>query len=1166
MKHPTVFVVILAFIAGPAFDVSSARGAEPAFPGYAKLRAEAEKLWPGRPRGRGAALILVPPGSALKPAAEKLAVYRNASILEWSPRAPEDSLRTLIEKNARYVTLFVEPEDMDVNLVRRFVVLSTLIDEDPFCDFAFGFVTASSPDKAIAFVERIIEADGKGVDPSALSFCTSNISRKYPGSSFIEGMRGDAIYVSLGNMAFAKKSLNELQEPGFIHIGGCGDPEGVWMFADKRNLDRSKHWPYDPARVGEDPDGEMPRLLASDFAKLKLKNPVVWTHVCHIGSVSRVFVEGDIVSTFGRCEKVEAYTIPKGRSVALALIEAGVSAYIAPLGPNFGAQSDIEQAAASELGLPLGDVMRRAYHDVVMDTGGHPEQIGVYVEGKPAMWDPDGFTNYNSPHNRALYGDPQFKPFGAFRSPATVKVVAEVAEDRAVLRFELASSGYLGRTWYGNRGRSNKGRGRIYEVVELPEAPKALTVGEVTALDGSGEPFEITSKTVLLEEIDSKTYLHIQLVTDSAEALRRLGAKVEAVVHFALAPEKKGPSELAKALDTEWDLGKREWVLRDLLKTVRDHLSRNRNRFDWGRIAFVFAAEAAGAQDEKVWVDMRNVKLRDGLLAVCRKLGLKTAVDTEKGTVTFMRRPVGELPPPVAGKRFEPEWGPEPAPQGRGTSKELKKLLFEYKTARADSISAASTILTRIGKLRTAEAAKALKALYRREKEYLVIRETVKALKEVGGGPCAEVLLELLRRERNQQNRKLLRGALRSLRARSAAEVLVDEGLAHKEADIRAEAARTLGGMKWSGSVERLVELARDGKSEPRLAAIAALGDIGAPESLDVLLELARGRDEPVSIAALSALSGMGSGDSRIGETALEILSSWNSDRRIQAVVLLGRQGERGAVPVIVPLLKDSSWSLRSAAIGALGDIRHVGSILPLIERVSREKGRLLDEVAMALHRITGLDFGSDSKLWRKWWEDKGADFEVAPIVKGGLGAHKAVTMATYHDLPITSTRIVFLLDVSGSMQNEMGSRGRSTRLDYCKWELNKTILRLPKGVVFNIVTFDTLVRSWEGSVVAATKGNKKRATQFVDFHKGTGGTNMAGALKKAFKDSKADTFYLLSDGLPDGDPAALLRWLKETHATQRVVIHTIGVGDAGRGSFLKKVAHLTGGTFKPLK
>jgi hypothetical protein len=500
------------------------------FPGYEDLRRKAKRLWSD---GRADAyLVLVPKKSPLMEAAKALAKHRDAEIVPFTPAAPEDSLQPLIRRGARYVAVFVEPGEMDVNLVRKLIVISTLMDEDPFCDFAFGFFTASTPEEAKAFVQRAIRADKKGVTPYAMRLSASNISRRYPSYSFLGGVPGESWFVAKGDVAYAEKAMAGLRRAGFVHFGGCADPEGIWLFDDKRNLDRTKHWPYDPEKVGQDPKGEMPRVTAEHFRRMKLDHAVVWTHACHIGSVGRVWVEGDIVSTFGSCERVEEYRIPERRSVGLAIIESGASAYIAPLGPNFGAQSAIEQTFAAETGAPLGDVLRHAYHDVVMDTGGHPEQIGVYVTGKPARWDPDGFVNYNSPHNRALYGDPLFRPFGDRRAPRTVTIEPEEDAAGIGLVFRLEKSGYLGRTWYGNRGHKNPGRGRIYEVVPLRAGPSEAVVTAVEAHSAKGEPFAITRTTALLEKIDGRVCLHIQLVTDDPKALREKGATVKVRVRF----------------------------------------------------------------------------------------------------------------------------------------------------------------------------------------------------------------------------------------------------------------------------------------------------------------------------------------------------------------------------------------------------------------------------------------------------------------------------------------------------------------------------------------------------------------------------------------------------------------------------------------------------------
>lgn len=501
------------------------------FPSFEELRARARTLWDAERGSRQEYVILARAKSPLLPAANMLATYRKAEIVGFDPSNPTAVLEELIRREARYVAVFVEPREMDVNLLRTFIVLSTLIDEDPFCDFAFGFVTASTPAEAEAFVERMIRADRSGVEPYAVHIAISNISQEYPGSSFIDGMDGESWYVKEGDKAFAAKALERLDRAGFVHFGGCGDPEGIWMFDDRRNLDSTKHWPYAPERVGSDPKGEMPRLLAADLRRMKLNGAVVWSHVCHQGAVGRIYVERDIVSTFGRSDYVEEYMMPSDRSVALAIIESGASAYICPVGANFGAQSDIEQSFASETGAPLGDVMRRAYHDIVMDTDGHPEQIGLFAKGRPAYSNPDGFLNNNSPHNRCLYGDPMLAPFAKRRSPATVEIQAKEEVGGLALRFRVAASGWLGRTWYGNRG-GDPGRGRIYEAIPLSQDVKEVSIREVRALDKDRKPFRVIRKNALLERIDGKTLVHLQIVTDADGALSNEGATVEVFVKF----------------------------------------------------------------------------------------------------------------------------------------------------------------------------------------------------------------------------------------------------------------------------------------------------------------------------------------------------------------------------------------------------------------------------------------------------------------------------------------------------------------------------------------------------------------------------------------------------------------------------------------------------------
>ena len=98
---------------------------------------------------------------------------------------------------------------------------------------------------------------------------------------------------------------------------------------------------------------------------------------------------------------------------------------------------------------------------------------------------------------------------------------------------------------------------------------------------------------------------------------------------------------------------------RDFLKTVREHLEKNRERFDWGVIVFAFDEGAEEALDASVTLDIRSTPLREGIDQACRRLGLKFTLEKKTHTVRFSRRPAGEAPPPLPEKTApQPLWKP----------------------------------------------------------------------------------------------------------------------------------------------------------------------------------------------------------------------------------------------------------------------------------------------------------------------------------------------------------------------------------------------------------------------------------------------------------------------------------------------------------------------------
>jgi outer membrane protein assembly factor BamB len=370
-------------------------------------------------------------------AGKRLVEHRKGALVTVSYddlAAVEKELRT---RKPRYVAVVTKPERIDTNFVRRVLMLSTRLDDDPFCDFAYGFITGRTPADALAFVERIIRAEKEGVPKR---FVNAGVSSKMKSMAYDEesfGWKKRQLYWSENRSdpevpAFVKAHVGELEKAGLLEITGNGDPERIWLFPGERNFDRAKQWPYDPKKVGQNPDGEMFFITADDIAKLDLYPAVVDIGTCHSGSLLRTFVANDIVSTFGRVEKCEVYDIPAAKSLGLTFLARGVTAYIAPVGPNHGFRCGVETRRMLETGAALGDVMKSCYDELVVASKGKLA-LAMHEPGGDA--DPDPEPMISGAANRVLYGDPAFKPFAKCAPPgfavkdATVTVQGDFVWD-----------------------------------------------------------------------------------------------------------------------------------------------------------------------------------------------------------------------------------------------------------------------------------------------------------------------------------------------------------------------------------------------------------------------------------------------------------------------------------------------------------------------------------------------------------------------------------------------------------------------------------------------------------------------------------------------------------------------------------------------------------------
>jgi HEAT repeat protein len=484
----------------------------------------------------------------------------------------------------------------------------------------------------------------------------------------------------------------------------------------------------------------------------------------------------------------------------------------------------------------------------------------------------------------------------------------------------------------------------------------------------------------------------------------------------------------------------------------------------------------------------------------------------------------------------------------------------------------------------------------------------------------------------NPDSRASIVNSLAKIDCAEAVEVLLP-CLGDKAWEVRAAALKVLSDYRSDDSV-RALEEAVAGRLSGRVRSVAAmaLGNIGHPTSVPVLAEASTDRDWEVRRAVAEAL-----GSFRSSPDASRPLRALLGDDeeviRTMAADSLGKVGDPEAVPDLVGALDDPYWQVQAAAAASLAEIRDERAIEPLIE-LMRRSGRLQADARDALEKITPMKFGIDPDRWQEWWNRNREGFKppeqekaprpasggaAGPNLPGEAGGKYARNFTRYYGIPTPSEKILFLLDVSRSMDEaieiwkpeRLGDRtfGSDVKMEIAKEELARTISELGSNVYFNIIVYHTDVDEWKSGLQPATDSSKNSARAFIERQKARGAapgatksrgrpgsrggrstsklpdeegrTNIFGALARAFAisgvgtydrhyNSAVDTIFLLSDGEPT---AGILTKSHEIRAEiarlnklNRVVIHTINFGKSPAGAgLLRDLANENGGTYVDL-
>ena len=375
-------------------------------------------------------------------------------------------------------------------------------------------------------------------------------------------------------------------------------------------------------------------------------------------------------------------------------------------------------------------------------------------------------------------------------------------------------------------------------------------------------------------------------------------------------------------------------------------------------------------------------------------------------------------------------------------------------------------------------------------------------------------------------------------------DLVVRVGLSSKDATVRAAARAVLAGIRGAeGGEEALCDR---GARELREGRPAAAADILA------VLVAAEASTGVAPVAAWLADAGP-AGVKLCWSVATEAAGRAEA-ADVAALAGLAR----------LPLF-EADYPFRRGVVRALVAVNRLDAVEALTAILADLRGEARADVIAYLAFVTGRNFGTDAAAWAAWVAEHRDEIVLPPqqaeypAPRGPLESADNHRDPAYYGIPLYAERLVFLVDVSSSMEE----RGR---LEKAKRELESAVRVLPASTAFTVIAYSDGAVAWEKRLVPADEPAKERALAFIRRLQPDGRTATGDALALAFT-LDVEAVYLLSDGHPTAgrvvEPERIIRMVAEANATRRVSIHAIGLApDPGLAEFLEVLARANYGRF----
>jgi hypothetical protein len=333
--------------------------------------------------------VCVDPGrdEQFLPAARALAELHGARLLRFDPADLDGAFASLRGLQPRFVAFVLPPDKIDVDLAHAILERAARLDDDPFVDFEYAFVTGRDGAAAARFVERIARAHRREYGRRTLLFgswegeelpATDNLSSlealRLEGEMRLVAIRGDD---------------NARRDAARAALSACRDKDALLFFSHGY------------------PDEMTACFRAADLRewKIDLTPAILVNCACYNGAPGRWYAPGP------QGAAVDRGLVEPGDSVALAVLDAGVAGYVAGIDPWHGPLAIQMFQHLVDDGMRLGEAQNAMLDRLALAF--LPDRIAFPPTLSTAQRF-GGEGKINRRHNGAgmiVYGDPALAPF-----------------------------------------------------------------------------------------------------------------------------------------------------------------------------------------------------------------------------------------------------------------------------------------------------------------------------------------------------------------------------------------------------------------------------------------------------------------------------------------------------------------------------------------------------------------------------------------------------------------------------------------------------------------------------------------------------------------------------------------------------------------------------------